>query len=86
MADTAQESAVVAPRLRVTEESVLVRRILIGVALAFFGLFLLLPLAVVFIEALGSGLQAYFAAITDPDALAAIKLTLLDRPDMRLVL
>ena len=77
MADMAQDSAVVAPRLRVTEESVLVRRILIGVALAFFGLFLLLPLAVVFIEALGSGLQAYFAAITDPDALAAIKLTLL---------
>ena len=46
-------------------------------ALAFLGLFLLLPLAAVFVEALRQGLGAYLAGITEPDALAAIRLTLL---------
>src|SRR5690606_15591111 len=50
---------------------------LIVIALGFLGLFLVLPLAVVFIEALGRGWQVYAAAITDPDALSAIRLTLL---------
>jgi len=43
----------------------------------FLILFLLLPLAAVFVEAFRAGLGAYFAAITEPDAVAAIKLTLL---------
>src|SRR6185503_6960782 len=43
----------------------------------FLVLFLLLPLAAVFVEAFRAGLGAYFAAITEPDAVAAIKLTLL---------
>jgi len=50
---------------------------LIGVALIFLALFLFVPLAVVFIEALKKGLGVYLAAITDPDARSAIQLTLL---------
>jgi sulfate/thiosulfate transport system permease protein len=58
-------------------ESAVARVVLIAVALGFLALFLLLPLIVVFVEALGKGLAAYAAAITDPDALAAVRLTLL---------
>jgi sulfate/thiosulfate transport system permease protein len=61
----------------VTTERTGVRITLITVAVVFLVLFLFLPLAAVFVEALRSGLGAYFAAITEPDAVAAIKLTLL---------
>ncbi len=54
-----------------------VRRSLIALALAFLAAFLLLPLAAVFTEALRNGLGTYLEALTDPDALAAIKLTLI---------
>jgi len=54
-----------------------VRRGLIGAAMAFMTLFLFVPLATVFYEALKKGLGVYFAAITDPDALSAIQLTLI---------
>jgi sulfate/thiosulfate transport system permease protein len=54
-----------------------VRALLIAVALAFFVLFLLLPLLVVFTEALRQGLLAYWTALAEPDALAAMRLTLL---------
>jgi sulfate transport system permease protein len=54
-----------------------VRAVLIGVAAVFVVLFLLLPLAAVFTEAFAHGLRAYFRALGDPDAVAAIKLTLL---------
>jgi sulfate/thiosulfate transport system permease protein len=47
------------------------------IALAFLGLFLALPLAVVFTEALSSGIGTYFASLTEPDALAAMRLTLI---------
>jgi sulfate transport system permease protein len=50
---------------------------LIALAIGFLFLFLLLPLAAVFVEAFRSGLGAYFEAITEPDAVSAIKLTLL---------
>jgi sulfate transport system permease protein len=56
-------------------ESPLVRRLLIGTALAFLGLFLALPLAAVFSYALAKGLGAYLAAIVEPDAWAAVRLT-----------
>jgi sulfate transport system permease protein len=49
---------------------------LTAIALAFVGVFLLLPLAVVFIEAFDRGFGAYRAAVTEPDAVAALKLTL----------
>jgi sulfate/thiosulfate transport system permease protein len=60
-----------------TTESATVRWVLIGVAAVFLGLFLFLPLAVVFITALEKGIGPYFASFRDPDALAAIRLTLL---------
>lgn len=53
------------------------RLILIVVALAFLAAFVLLPLAVVFTQAFANGVRAYFAAISDPMAWSAIKLTLL---------
>jgi sulfate/thiosulfate transport system permease protein len=61
----------------VTADRAAVRAILIASALAFLGLFLLLPLLAVFVEALRQGLGTYLAGITDPDALAAVRLTLL---------
>jgi len=54
-----------------------VRGVLLTVALAFLALFLLVPLAAVFAEAFKKGWQLYVAAIFEPDALAAIRLTLL---------
>jgi sulfate transport system permease protein len=51
--------------------------LLIAMALGFIALFLVLPLATVFVEALRKGFDAYFAALVEPDALAAIRLTLL---------
>jgi sulfate transport system permease protein len=53
------------------------RGLLISIALVFLGVFLLVPLAAVFTEAFRKGAQVYFAALTEPDALAAIKLTVL---------
>jgi sulfate/thiosulfate transport system permease protein len=53
------------------------RRFLIGCALLFMALFLAIPLLTVFAEALAKGIAVYFAAITEPSALAAVKLTLL---------
>jgi sulfate/thiosulfate transport system permease protein len=64
-----------AARRRLTEPSP-VRRLLIASALGFLGLFLLLPLVAVFAEAFAAGAAAYFGAVRHPDALAALKLTL----------
>jgi sulfate/thiosulfate transport system permease protein len=58
-------------------ESAAVRFLLIGTALAFLGLFLLLPLAAVFCQALDKGWAAYLGALHEPDTLSAIWLTLL---------
>ncbi|UCD76155.1 MAG: sulfate ABC transporter permease subunit CysW, partial [Phycisphaerales bacterium] len=60
-----------------TSESAAVRWVLIAVALAFLGLFLVVPLVAVFSQALAKGVQAYAESITEPDALAAIRLTLI---------
>ena len=60
-----------------TTEAPWVRRTLIGVALVFLLLFLVLPLAAVFTEALRKGADAYLEALKEPDAWAAIRLTLL---------
>ena len=60
-----------------TTEAAWVRRTLIGVALVFMFLFLVLPLAAVFTEAMRKGLDAYLDALKDPDAWSAIRLTLL---------
>ncbi|MEN9320560.1 MAG: hypothetical protein RL039_373, partial [Pseudomonadota bacterium] len=60
-----------------TTEATWLRNLLIGLALAFLLLFLVLPLAAVFTEALRQGWDAYVEGLTDPDAWSAIKLTLL---------
>jgi sulfate/thiosulfate transport system permease protein len=53
------------------------RRLLIGSALLFLALFLVMPLLAVFAQALAKGFGVYFAAIAEPMALSAVKLTLL---------
>ncbi|KHJ55763.1 sulfate ABC transporter permease subunit CysW [Aureimonas sp. OT7] len=60
----------------VTTESRPIKWLLVGIALAFLGFFLFLPLVAVFVEALRNGLAMYWSAITEPDAVAAMKLTL----------
>jgi len=60
-----------------TSERAVVRWTLIVAALGYLTLFLFIPLAAVFTEALKNGLAGYFASFTDPDALAAIRLTFL---------
>ena len=71
--------ATTAPRAvtRATGESRAVRWTLTAIALVFLAVTLALPLALVFAEALAKGLPAYWAAIREPDALSAAKLTLL---------
>lgn len=59
-----------------TRESPWVKWTLITLSLGFFVVFLVLPLATVFLEAFRKGLEAYWRALTDDDALAAIRLTL----------
>lgn len=61
----------------VTTESALVRWLLILLATSMLSLFLLLPLAAVFIEAFRKGTEVFFASLTDAAALSAVKLTLL---------
>ncbi|HET9621920.1 MAG TPA: sulfate ABC transporter permease subunit CysW [Kofleriaceae bacterium] len=63
------------PGVAVTSEPVWVRRIVIGVAVAFVGLFILVPLAAVAAEALRNGVAAYGRAVSDPAARSAIELT-----------
>jgi sulfate/thiosulfate transport system permease protein len=70
-------SAGLYPIRAVTADRLGVRAVLIATALTFLGLCLLLPLLAVFVEALRQGLGAYLAGITEPDALTAIRLTLL---------
>jgi sulfate/thiosulfate transport system permease protein len=60
-----------------TLESPWVRWMLTTIAIVFLALFLFMPLAVVFVSAFGKGISAYFATFREPDALAAIRLTLI---------
>lgn len=62
---------------RGTEESPVVKWILISIALAFCAVFLLLPLVNVFAQALSKGWSFYVASLSEPDSWAAIRLTLL---------
>jgi sulfate/thiosulfate transport system permease protein len=62
---------------RATTESYRWRLILIGVALAYLAFFLILPLIAVFTEAMRKGPGEFFSALADPEAISAIKLTLL---------
>ena len=62
---------------QVTSEPKWLRGVLIGIALLFLGAFLWLPLLAVFVEAFREGVSVYWQALADPDALAAVRLTLL---------
>ncbi|HPC16475.1 MAG TPA: sulfate ABC transporter permease subunit CysW [Candidatus Hydrogenedentes bacterium] len=62
---------------RAEPEKRMVRWIFTVLALAFLGFFLALPLAAVFVQALQKGLGAYWAALLEPDARAAVYLTVL---------
>ncbi len=76
-ADSRTESRIEPPYVpAATSEPAWVRALLIAAALGFAFLFLLVPLAVVFTEALKKGWDAYLIAITEDDAWQAIKLTL----------
>jgi sulfate transport system permease protein len=70
-------AAVLTPRSAATTEPRLVRWALIGVSLVFLAVMLVLPLAIVFSQALAGGVSVYLAAISQPEARAAIQLTLL---------
>jgi sulfate transport system permease protein len=61
---------------RATHDPLWIRWTLTAIALLFLLFFLLLPLAAVFTEALRKGVGAYFKAVRDPDAISAMKLTL----------
>jgi sulfate transport system permease protein len=63
--------------LQRTADQPWIRGLLIAAALMFLGLFLITPLAAVFVQALANGLDAYLAAVQEPDARSAIYLTLL---------
>lgn len=60
-----------------TRDAFVLRWGLTLLGLGFFAIFLVLPLLAVFVEALRKGLQVYIAAIVEPDALSALRLTLL---------
>ena len=62
---------------RATGEPFLVQVLLTAIAVGFLVLFLVLPLLTVFVQAFEKGTVAYFAALTEPMAVSALKLTLL---------
>jgi sulfate transport system permease protein len=64
-------------RAPATSETSVVKGVLITITLLFLGLFLLFPLIVVFAEALSRGFGYYWSSLIEPDAVAAIYLTLL---------
>jgi sulfate transport system permease protein len=72
-------TSLVVPRQerRTVSGSAAVRWLLIGLALLFLGVFLVVPLVAVFSYALQKGVGAYLAAIQEPESLSAIRLTLL---------
>jgi sulfate transport system permease protein len=58
-------------------ESRAVRYLLIGIALLFLGFIVILPMISVIVESFRKGWEAYVSALTDPDAMAALRLTLI---------
>ena len=66
-----------APRRDVHTEPGPIRLVIIAMALIFLSVFVVLPLVVVFAQAFAKGAGAFVAALSDPEALSAIRLTLL---------
>jgi sulfate transport system permease protein len=77
MAATVSRLARTGPIRRATHDPGWIRWTLITVALGFLALFLFVPLAAVFTEALRHGIRGYFSSFENPEALAAIRLTVL---------
>ena len=78
MSAPAPATALAPPRASdAVSEPAWVRRTLIAVALAFLTLFLFVPLVSVFVQALAKGLDVYWAALVEADAVSALKLTLI---------
>jgi sulfate transport system permease protein len=76
-ASGAKARARAAAQGNIRTEPVAVRIAIITVAVAFLTIFVVLPLVLVFAEAFSKGIMAYVAALAEPEALAAIRLTLL---------
>lgn len=72
-----QQSSKAVTKSAALQEPRIIRYTLTGIAIAFLALFIVLPLVSIFITAFQQGVDVYLAAITHPDALAAIKLTLI---------
>jgi sulfate transport system permease protein len=72
-----QQPGILVQASRNTTEPRVVRWLLISFVLGFLSLFLVLPLIAIFVKAFDKGVNVYLASISHPDALAAIKLTLL---------
>ena len=64
-------------RIAVRDDPPWVRFTIIALAVAFLGLFIVIPLINVFAQAFAKGIAVYLAALTDAEALAAIRLTLI---------
>jgi sulfate transport system permease protein len=65
------------PTARQTGEPAVVRFAIVGIALGFLCIFVVVPLVAVFAQAFSKGLTAYLASLADPDALSAVRLTLI---------
>src|SRR3954462_1985061 len=63
-------------RVDTRTEPWLIRIVIIAIAVTFLSLFVVLPLVVVFAQAFSRGVAAYFSALTDAEAMSAIRLTL----------
>ncbi|MGU3472399.1 sulfate ABC transporter permease subunit CysW [Paenibacillus sp. D51F] len=74
---TSRLSAKAVVRAKPVSEPRAVKWLLIGIAFVFLALIVLLPLLTVFIEGMKRGWDVYISALTDPDAVVALKLTLL---------
>src|SRR5690606_41759272 len=78
MDSTVQAVPVQTARLRAAQdEGPAVKALLIGIALLFFVLFLLLPLILVFMTAFSRGIMPYLSALSESDTLHAASLTVL---------
>jgi len=60
-----------------TRDAPWVKWLILGVALSFFAIFIFMPLVAVFVEAFRKGWTTYYRALIEPDALSAIRLTLI---------
>jgi sulfate/thiosulfate transport system permease protein len=70
------QTATMSARADTRTEPWLVRVVIIAIAVTFLTVFVVLPLVMVFAQAFSKGIGAYFSALTDPEALSAIRLTL----------